>query len=105
MVIRRPCAATTSVGATFRTKSRVDSSFQSRRHLDAGQMGISVVRSVGPCLPYDPVFKNRSGFREEAAQSLSARMVHASQRADPGLRIRLWRCESTCARLGGMARL
>ena len=48
-------------------------------------MGIPVVRSVGPGLPYDPVFKNRSGLREEAAHVVPARMVHASQRTDSGL--------------------
>ena len=38
---------------------------------------------------------------ERAARAASARMVHASQRADSSIRVRLWRCESSGACVGG----
>ena len=41
MADRRSCAATASAGAQRRPQSRMDASFQPRRHLDAGQVGIS----------------------------------------------------------------
>src|SRR5215471_21163467 len=68
-------------------------------------MGISVVCRVGPRLPHDPVLENRSALCKEAARPLSARMVYAPERADPCLRIRVWRRKSTGACLGGMAHL
>src|SRR5439155_1209140 len=71
--------AITSAGAKLRPQPRMDSSFQPRHHLDAGQMGISLVCGMGPRFPHDSIFENRSALREEAAQSFPARMVYAPE--------------------------
>ena len=67
------------------TQPRLEASLQSRRHLHAGQLGIPVVRRLGPGLPHDPVRQARPALRQGAARAAAARVVHASQRADSGL--------------------
>ncbi len=78
---------------------------QPRRHLDARQVGVPVVRRVGPGVPHDPVRAGRSGLRQAAAPAVPARVVHAPERAAPGLRVRVRRREPAGARLGVLARL
>ena len=48
-----------------------------------------VVCGLGPGVSHDPVGADRSAVRQGAAHAVPARMVHAPQRADPGLRVRL----------------
>ena len=66
---------------------RVDAPLQRRRHLDARQVGVSVVRGVGPRVPLRPARARRPGLRQGAAHPAPARVVHAPERADPGLRV------------------
>ena len=84
---------------------RVAARLQPRHHLDAGQVGVSLVRGLGPGLPHDPVRQGRSPLRQGAAPAPAARVVHAPERPDPGLRVRLRRREPAGARLGLLAGL
>ena len=68
--------------------ARLAAPLQPRRHLHARQVGVPVVRGVGPGLPHDPVRAHRPALRQGAAGAVSARMVHASERPAPGLRVR-----------------
>ena len=52
-----------------------------------------------------PFATHRSRLRQGAAPPAAARVVHAPQRPDPGLRVRLRRREPAGARLGLLARL
>ena len=61
---------------------RLASPVQPRRDLDAGQVGISLVRRLGPGFHMRPVGAHRSGLRQGAADPAAARMVHAPQRPD-----------------------
>ena len=70
---------------------------QRRRDLHAGQVGISLVRGVGPRLPRHGADARRSGFRQAAAQADAPRTLHASQRTDSGLRMELRRRQSAGA--------
>ena len=56
---------------------------QRRRHLDAGQVGVPLVRRLGPGLPRPRPDARRSRLRQAAARADAARAVHAPQRADP----------------------
>ena len=58
---------------------------QCRRHLDAGQMGISLVRRLGPRLPGAGPHPGGRGFRQAAAGPDAAGALSPSQRPDPGL--------------------
>ena len=58
---------------------------QRRHHLHAGQVGISVVRRLGPRLPRPVPHAHRSGLRQAATEADAARTLHAPQRPDPGL--------------------
>ena len=51
-----------------RPQSRLEASLQSRRHLHAGQVGISLVRRLGPGLPHDPV--RAASIRDFAKEQL-----------------------------------
>ncbi len=53
--------------------------------------------------PHDPFRAHRPGLRQGATGADAARVVHASQRADSGLRVCLRRRESAGARLGLLA--
>ena len=84
---------------------RVDAPLQRRRRLDAGQVGVPVVRGLGPGVPHDRARAGRSRLREGAARPLPARVVHAPERPDPRLRVGVRRREPAGPRLGGLARL
>ena len=88
-----------------RAQPRVDPSLQSRRYFDARQVGISVVRRLGRGLSHGRDGRSGPVFCEGAACALSARMVHAPERAITRIRIRVFRREPAGSRLGGMARL
>ena len=55
------------------------------RHLDAGQVGISMVCGLGPGLSHARAGDRRHRFRQAAARSAAAPGLPASDRADPGL--------------------
>jgi hypothetical protein len=58
-----------------------------RHPLDAGQVGVSVVRRLGQRLSHAPLRRHRPRFCEEPAAVVPARMVSASQRPDSRLRV------------------
>ncbi len=61
---RRPVAAGAAARAARRAKRRLDASLQPRRHLDAGQVGVPLVRVVGPGVPHAAVRAHRPGVRD-----------------------------------------
>ena len=64
-----------------------------------------MVRRVGPGVPLRADRARRPGVRQEAAAAAAARVVHAPQRADPGVRVGLRRREPAGARVGRAAGL
>ena len=50
-------------------QSRMAASLQRRRHLHAGQVGVSVVRRLGPGVPLHPLALVDSRFRQRAAHA------------------------------------
>ena len=78
---------------------------QPRRALRARQVGVPLVCRLGPGLSHDPLGPAGPRVRQGPAHALAARVVHASQRADPGLRIRPGRRQSAGPRLGLLAGL
>src|SRR5215469_17551908 len=60
---------------------------QRRRDLHAGPVGVPLVRRVGPGLPLRPDRPRRPGVRQEPADPDAARVVHAPEWADPGVRV------------------
>ncbi len=67
------------------TQQRLASPQQRRHHLHAGQVGISLVRSLGPRLPLRHPGAGRPGFRQAATAIDDPGLVHAPQRPDPRL--------------------
>ena len=79
---------------------------QRRRHLDARQVGVPVVRGVGPRVPLRPADDGRPGrSREAAARADAQRRLPAPERPDPRLRVELRRREPAGPRLGDALRL
>ena len=77
----------------------------SRHDLDARQMGVSLVRFLGSGFPLRRPCPRRSGIRQGADHLDAARVVHAPERADPGLRVGFRRRESAGAVAGGTGRV
>ena len=75
------------------------------RHLDARQVGVPVVRGLGPRLPLHRAGHGRRRLRQAAARPHVEGELPAPQRADPGLRVELRRRQSTGARVGDLVRL
>src|SRR6185295_17838484 len=92
-------------GAAERKKSRLGPPVQRRHHLDAGQVGVPVVRSLGPGVPLHTAGAYRPGLCEGAVNTAPSRMVHAPERTAAGLRVGVRGREPTGACVGGMARL
>ena len=97
----RTCRSTSAGGA----QQRVGPHVQRRHHLDAGQVGVPVVRRVGPGLPHDPAGHGRSRLRQAAARPDAAQRLPASERPAARLRVELRRRQSAGARLGDDAAL
>ena len=72
---------------------------QRRRDLDARQMGVPMVRGMGPGLSRARPDAGGSGIRQEATEADAARTLHAPERADSGVRMELRRRQSAGARL------
>ena len=77
-----------------------------RRHLDARQVGVPLVRGVGPRLPHD----RRSAmvdpdFAKEQLAADARPALPAPERPDPRLRVELRRRQPAGARVGGLVRL
>ena len=73
--------------------------------VDAGQVGVPVVRGVGSGVPLRRARARRSRLREGEPLGAALRAVPASQRADPGVRVGVLGPESAGACLGVLARL
>src|SRR5438552_3568458 len=73
---------------------------QRGHHLDARQVGIPLVRGLGPRLPRPRAHPGRRRFREAPAGPDARGPVPPPQRAASRLRVELRRRESTGARLG-----
>ena len=101
---RRPRAAPSAGEPQDGAQRRLAAPLQPRRHLHARQMGVPLVRGLGPRVPHGPVRADRPGVRQAAARPVSARVVHAPQRPDPGIRVRLRRRESARPCVGRVAR-
>ena len=69
-------------------------------HLDAGQVGVSLVCRLGPGIPRHRALHGGCGFRERTARPVAAGILPAPERADSGIRVELQRCQSARARLG-----
>src|SRR5207244_3220272 len=68
---------------------RLDPPQRPRRHLHAGQVGVPVVRRLGPRLPLHPASAGGPGLRQAAAGDARAGVVPAPQRPGAGLRVEL----------------
>ncbi len=88
---REPLAATR---APARAQQRVGPHVQRRHHLDAGQVGIPLVRRVGSGVPHDSAGHGRSRLRQAAARPDAAQRLPASERPAASLRVELRRRES-----------
>ena len=77
---RQPSAA--RVRPARLTQQRVVSHAERRRDLDAGQVGVPLVRGVGPGVPYDRAVAGGFRFRQGAAAADAAELLCPSQRAD-----------------------
>ena len=84
---------------------RMAALFRGRRAVDARQMGVPVVRGLGHGVPHRRLRDDRSRFREGPAAPAPARVVHAPERPDPGLRVVALRRQPAGARMGGDPRL
>src|SRR3989449_6960206 len=80
---------------------RVAPPLQRGRHLDAGQVGVPMVRGVGPRVPHDSARTDRPRLRQDTARPVLARVVHASERPDPGVRVGVRGREPAGPRVGG----
>ena len=76
---------------------------QLRRHLDAGHVGVPLVRGVGLGVPLRHPRPRRPRVRQGAAPAVPPRVVPAPERPDPGLRVELRRRQPAGARLGRAA--
>ena len=76
-----------------------------RRDLDAGQVGISVVRGVGPRLPPRPDGAHRPGLRQVPTPPDVERALPPSERRAPRLRVELRRREPARPRCCGAGRV
>ena len=91
--------------ALERPQPRVDAPEQHGRHLDAGHVGVPLVRGLGPRLPLRRARARRPGVREGAAHPALPRVVHAPERPAARLRVGVRRRQPAGARVGGAARL
>ena len=83
-----------------RPQRRVVPHAERRRHLHARQVGVPLVRGVGPRLPHDRALARGLRFREGAAPADAPEPLQPPQRADAGVRVELQRREPAGARLG-----
>ena len=90
----------TEGAASRRAEHRVVPHAQRRHHLDAGQVGIPVVRRVGSGVPHDVAGAGRLRLREGAAAADAAQPLLPPERPDSGVRVELQRREPAGARLG-----
>ncbi len=76
----RPAAA--AARAQARAQRRLAPSEQRRHHLDAGQVGVSLVRGLGHRVPLHPARPDRRRVRQAPAHPVDACLVPAPERPD-----------------------
>ena len=76
-----------------------------RHHLDARQVGVPVVRGLGPGVPLRAAVAGRRRLRQGAGRAAAPHALHASQRPDPRLRVELQRRQPAGDRVGGAVRV
>ena len=79
---------------------RVVPHVQRRRHLDARQVGVPLVRGVGPRVPHALALARRLRLRQAAAAPDAPEPLRPPERADPRVRVELQRREPPGPRLG-----
>src|SRR5262249_61923065 len=67
--------------------------------------GVSVVRGLGPGLPYHPLVARGRRFRQGTATAVPWPPLPPSQRPDSGLRVELQRRQSPSTPVGGLGRV
>ena len=102
---RRPGRSAAARVTQAGPQPRVVAPQQLRRHLDAGPVGVPLVRRMGPRLPLHPDRPRRPGVRQGPAAADAARVVHAPQRTDPCVRVELQRRQPARPRRGCPARV
>ena len=102
---RRPRRAAAARVPAARAEQHLAAPRLVRRALDAGSVGVPVVRGLGPGIPLRAVGAPRSGVREVPGARPPARVVPAPERRPAGLRVELRRRQPAGARDGGDARL
>ena len=93
-------AAAAARGAPTRAQRPVAQLQLLRHHVDAGQVGVPVVRRVGPGLPLRGAGPRRPGVRQVPADPALPGVVPAPERGAAGLRVGLRRREPPGAGLG-----
>ncbi len=102
---RRSGGAAAARGAEERAQRRLAPPEQPRPPRDARQVGVPLVRRMGSRVPLRGPRAHRSGGGEAPAPAHGPRVVHASERAAPGLRVELRRRESARRGVGGARRV
>ena len=97
---RRPRGSRAPGAAADRAERGVAARRQRPRHLDARQLGVPLVRGMGPGVPLRRARARRPRLRQGAADPAAAGVVHAPQRADPRLRVGVRRRQPAGARVG-----
>ena len=88
-------------GTQRRTQSPLAPHEGGRRDLHAGQVGVPVVRAMGPRVPLRSARAGRRRFRQGPDRAAAQRALHSSERPGAGLRVVVRRCESAGAGDGG----
>src|SRR5215469_5313208 len=73
---------------------------ESTRHLDARQVGVSLVCRLGPGVPHDRALLSGYRFCKRPTRPDAADILPASNGANPGLRVEFQRRQSTGACMG-----
>ncbi len=87
------------LAATAGAQRRVVPHAQRRHHLDAGQVGVPLVRGLGPGVPRAAAGDGGPRLRQVAAGPHAAQRLPAPQRPDAGVRVELRRREPAGPRL------
>ena len=98
---RRPDAAAAAGVAARRPQRALAQLRRLRHHVDAGQVGVPVVRRVGPRLPLRRAGPRRPGVREVPAAPAVPRVVPAPERRAARLRVGVRRRQPAGAGVGG----
>ena len=88
-----------------RPEPRLVPHVQQRRDLDAGQVGVPLVRRLGPGLSRDHAGRGGPRLRHAAARAHAGGALRPSERADPRVRVELQRREPAGARVGDAVQL